>query len=97
MSTPRVFDSNLTKALRAQTACICRPGQTLRRLQRGLAGVYQELAAHRSPLPGVRLDQLVAADTVVKLADSRGREGNVTLRGGPFSRTGYRLSPGCAA
>jgi predicted O-methyltransferase YrrM len=79
MGTRRFPESNLIKALEALTACLCRPGQTLRRLRRGLVGVYQEQTARRSPLPRVKLDQMVAPDTVVRLANFAGREGNVTL------------------
>jgi len=79
MGSPRIPQSNLIKALEALAVCVSRPQQTLARLQRGLARIYQEHAARRSPLPQVKLDQLVGAETVVRLADFHTREGNVTL------------------
>jgi len=79
MGTPRIPESNLVKALQALTACLRRPRHTLQRLRRGLVGIYQEQVAGQSPLPQVKFDQLVGPDTVLKLADFHGREGNVTL------------------
>lgn len=70
--------SHLTKALTALAACLRRPVRTLGLLQRGLAAVYREQVSDRSPLPEVSLHDLAPPETVVRLADFQGREGNVT-------------------
>ena len=79
-STPHIPESNVRKAFAAMGWCVRHPVQALGRLTRGLATIHREQVALRSPLPAVSVRDLVTADTVLRLSDCHGREGNVSLQ-----------------
>jgi predicted O-methyltransferase YrrM len=71
--------SNLRKSLQALAHGLRHPASLARRLQRGLVGLYHERVLQHSPIPTVRLSDLVAPSTVTELQDCALREGNVTM------------------
>jgi predicted O-methyltransferase YrrM len=72
--------SSLGKGLQALLHLLRHPAHAARSFGRGLAGIYRESVAGRSPLPAVRLQDLIGRDTEVALRDFHGRDGNVTLQ-----------------
>lgn len=79
MATPTLPATNLGKGLRALAHCARHPAAAARTFGRGLAALYRESVAARSPLPVVDARDLVPRDTLVSLTDCHGRSGNVTL------------------
>ena len=71
--------TNLGKGLRALVHCLRHPGFAARTFGSGLAALYRDSVAERSPLPVRTLQELVPRETAVTLADCHGRTGNVSL------------------